>query len=140
MAYLLTRCNITKQSWLVLFNVGSGVHLQLAGQQWTGADIEWNSVIMTVCGDFEYIYLPMWCFVKNFVVYLTKIIYVCAYFYWTIVLWQFEFSCLVNTCLLTFFDKKALPLETLDSSQFTISISCHFEILDLYILAVFGSG
>ena len=102
-AYLLTRCNITKESWLVLFNVGSGVHLPLARQQWTGADTDWNSVIMTVCGDFEYIYLPMWCFVKNFVVYLTKIICVCAYFYWTIVIWQFEFSCLLNTCLLTFF-------------------------------------
>ena len=39
----------------------------------------------------------------------------------------------------TFFHaEKDLSLETLDSSQFQFSVSCYFEILDLYILAVFG--
>ena len=33
---------ITEQSWRFLFNVSSGVHLWLEGQQWTGADINWN--------------------------------------------------------------------------------------------------
>ena len=36
----LTGYNITEQSWLFLFNVGSGVHLWLAGQQCTWADID----------------------------------------------------------------------------------------------------
>ena len=44
--YLVACCitgnNITEQSWLFLFNVGSGVHLRLAGQQGRGADIDWN--------------------------------------------------------------------------------------------------
>ena len=38
----LTGYNITEQSWLFLFNGGSGIHLRLARQQWTGADIDWN--------------------------------------------------------------------------------------------------
>ena len=38
--------NITEKSWLFLFNVGLGVHLRLAGQQWTGADIDWNIMAM----------------------------------------------------------------------------------------------
>ena len=41
-ARFLTECNITKQSWLFLFNVGSRVHVWLAGRQWTGANIDWN--------------------------------------------------------------------------------------------------
>ena len=43
----LTGYNITKQSWLFLFNVGSGVHLRLAGQQWTGADTDKNILRVT---------------------------------------------------------------------------------------------
>ena len=43
MACFLTGYNITEQSWLFLFNVGSGVYL-LAGQQWTGADIDWDTI------------------------------------------------------------------------------------------------
>ena len=39
----LTGYNTTEQSWLFLFNVGSGIHLRLAGQQWTGADFDWNN-------------------------------------------------------------------------------------------------
>ena len=39
---VLTRYYITEQSWLFLFNVGSGVHSRLAGQQWAGADFDWN--------------------------------------------------------------------------------------------------
>ena len=38
----LTGYIITEQSWLFLFNADSGVHLHLAGQQWTGGDIDWN--------------------------------------------------------------------------------------------------
>ena len=34
--------SITEQSWLFLFNVGSGVHLRLAVQQGTGTEINWN--------------------------------------------------------------------------------------------------
>ena len=37
-----------KQSWLVLFNGGSGVHLQFMGEQWAGTDIDWNK---TMCTD-----------------------------------------------------------------------------------------
>ena len=44
-ACFLTWYNITEQSWLFLINIGSGVHLRLAGQQWTGVDIDWNSII-----------------------------------------------------------------------------------------------
>ena len=40
---VLTGYYITEQSWLFLFNVGSGAHLRLAGQQWTGADLDWNT-------------------------------------------------------------------------------------------------
>ena len=36
-----------------------------------------------------------------------------------------------------FLTEKDLSLETLDSPQFQFSVSCYFEILDLYILAVF---
>ena len=43
-ACFLTGYNITKESWFFLFNVGSGVHVWLAGQQWTGADIDWNII------------------------------------------------------------------------------------------------
>ena len=43
-ACFLTRYNTTKQSWLFLFNVGLGVHLQLMGQQWTGVTFDWNIV------------------------------------------------------------------------------------------------
>ena len=38
----LTSPSITKQSWLFLFNAGSGDHLWLAGQQWTLANIDWG--------------------------------------------------------------------------------------------------
>ena len=41
-ACCLTGYIITKQSWLLLFNLCYAVHLQLAGQQWTAADIDWN--------------------------------------------------------------------------------------------------
>ena len=39
---VLTGYYITEQSWLFLFNVGSGIHLRLAGQQWTRVDFDWN--------------------------------------------------------------------------------------------------
>ena len=42
MACFLVGYIITEQSWRLLFNVSSGVHLWLVGQQWTGADINWN--------------------------------------------------------------------------------------------------
>ena len=42
-ACFLTWNNITERSWLFLFNVGLKVHLRLAGQKWTGADIDWNN-------------------------------------------------------------------------------------------------
>ena len=38
----LTGHYITEQFWVFLFNVGLGVYLWIAGQQWTGADIDWN--------------------------------------------------------------------------------------------------
>ena len=41
----LTGYNITEQSWLFLFSVASEVHLRLAGQQWTGVNIDWNRCI-----------------------------------------------------------------------------------------------
>ena len=41
----LTGYYITKQSWVFLFDVGSGVYLRIARQQWTGADIDWNSFL-----------------------------------------------------------------------------------------------
>ena len=44
--WFLTGYNISEKSWLVLFNVGLGVHLRLAGQQWTRADIDWNIMTM----------------------------------------------------------------------------------------------
>ena len=44
-ACFLTGYNITEQFWLFLFNVSSGVHLRLAGQQWTGANIDWTMYI-----------------------------------------------------------------------------------------------
>ena len=40
----VSNINITKQSWLFLFNVGSRVHLRLAGQQWAGANIDRNII------------------------------------------------------------------------------------------------
>ena len=36
---------ITEQSWVFLFNVGMEVYLRITGQQWTGADIDWNKVM-----------------------------------------------------------------------------------------------
>ena len=44
-ACFLTGYNITEQSWLFLFNVGSGVRLRFAGEQWTGAEFDWNILI-----------------------------------------------------------------------------------------------
>ena len=41
-ACFLTGYIIREQSWFFLFNVGSGFHLWLLGQQWTGADIDWD--------------------------------------------------------------------------------------------------
>ena len=41
----LNRYIISKQSWLFLFNVGLGVHLWPAGQQWMRTDIDWNTTI-----------------------------------------------------------------------------------------------
>ena len=49
----LTGYYITEQSWVFLFNVGSGVYLRIAGQQWTGADIDWNSCFW----PFSYVYV-----------------------------------------------------------------------------------
>ena len=46
-ACFLTGYNTTKQSWLSLFNVISGVHLRLVGQQWTGADFKWKQGAMS---------------------------------------------------------------------------------------------
>ena len=39
---LLTGYYITEQSWFFLFNVGLDVYLQIAGQQWTRPNIDWN--------------------------------------------------------------------------------------------------
>ena len=36
---------IMEQPWVFLFNVGSGIYLQIAAQQWTGAEIDWNTSI-----------------------------------------------------------------------------------------------
>ena len=44
-ACFLTGFNITEQPWLFLFSVGSVAHLWLAGQQWTGANIDLNIAI-----------------------------------------------------------------------------------------------
>ena len=41
--FFLTGYIIIEQSWLFLFNDGSGVHLRLADRQWTGGDIDWNT-------------------------------------------------------------------------------------------------
>ena len=40
----VSNISFTKQSWLFLFNVGSRVHLRLAGQQWAGANIDRNII------------------------------------------------------------------------------------------------
>ena len=42
-ACFLTMYIITEQSWLSLINVGSGVHLRLAGQLSTETDIDVNN-------------------------------------------------------------------------------------------------
>ena len=42
-ACFLNGYNTTERSWLFLFNVGSGIHLRPVGQQWTGADFDWNN-------------------------------------------------------------------------------------------------
>ena len=39
---LLTGYYITEQSWFFLFNVGLDVYLQIAGQQRTRPNIDWN--------------------------------------------------------------------------------------------------
>ena len=44
-ACFLSSYIVTEQSWLFLFNVSLGVHLWLPGQQWTGANIDWNIII-----------------------------------------------------------------------------------------------
>ena len=41
----LTGYYITKQSLVFLFNVGSEVYFRIAGQQWTGANIDLNKVM-----------------------------------------------------------------------------------------------
>ena len=41
----LTGYYITKQSLVFLFNVGLEVHFRIAGQQWTGANIDLNKVM-----------------------------------------------------------------------------------------------
>ena len=43
--------NITEQSLLFLFNAGSGVHLRLAGQQWTGTDIDLDGMFILFKGQ-----------------------------------------------------------------------------------------
>ena len=45
-ACYLTGYNITKQSWLFLFSVGSEVHLRLLQQQWSEANIDWNMTMV----------------------------------------------------------------------------------------------
>ena len=62
---VLTGHCITEQSWLFLFNVGSEVHLQLAGQQWTGADFDWNSSTLTCSFRSHVCVLHTCAFVKN---------------------------------------------------------------------------
>ena len=46
-AWFLTGYNITQRSWLFLFNVDSDVDLRLEGQQWIGANIDWNISCLT---------------------------------------------------------------------------------------------
>ena len=41
---LFDRVQHNQRIFFFLLNVGSGVHLWLAGQQWTGADIDWNII------------------------------------------------------------------------------------------------
>ena len=43
----LTGYYITEQSWVFLFNAESRFYLRIAGQQWTGADIDWNTTILS---------------------------------------------------------------------------------------------
>ena len=43
----LTGYYITEQSQVFLFNAGSEVYLRIAGQQWTGTDIDWNKITTT---------------------------------------------------------------------------------------------
>ena len=50
--------NITEQSWLFLFNVGSRVSLRLVGQQWTEAHFDWNTDIKIVLS--KHVVLTMW--------------------------------------------------------------------------------
>ena len=45
----LTGYYIVEQSWVFLFNVGSGVYLQIAAQQWTGAETDWNTSTGSHC-------------------------------------------------------------------------------------------
>ena len=62
---LLTGYYITEQSWVFLFNVGSEVYLRIAGQPWTGADIDWKKSYFCAgltywkssLGSCQYIYL-----------------------------------------------------------------------------------
>ena len=49
----------TKQSWLFLFNVGSGVYLRFAGQQQTVADFDWN--INFLCEFYMWIFWKVFC-------------------------------------------------------------------------------
>ena len=44
----LTGYYITEQSWLFSFNVGSGVHLRLTGQQWTRVNFDLNNATRVI--------------------------------------------------------------------------------------------
>ena len=50
----------------------------------------------------------------------------------------FYFTLNINMFTPFFLTEKDLSLETFSTPQFQFSVSCYFEILDLYILAVFG--
>ena len=87
---------------------------------------------------FEYFNLPMWCFVKNFVVYLTYTICVCAHLslsYWN---WHFEISCKYKHIYPIFLTEKYLSLETLDGPQFNLVYHTTLKLLICTYLLFFG--
>ena len=75
---------------------------------------------------------------QRFVVYLTQIICYVLIFIALLLFDILKFHININMFIPFLHKEKDLSLETIDSPQFQFSVSCYFEILDLYILAVFG--
>ena len=86
---------------------------------------------MTVYDVFEYFNLPMWCFDETFVeyIFIGLLLFGILYFH-------------INTSMFTpiFWQKKTCHWRHETVLNFSFSVSCYFEILDLYILAIFGFG